>query len=89
MLVLSMTMVMIGCHLGEPRLHMPSGVRILPSEIPPAVMDPAEVLALPEGIQIERFGDDSNGLWRFVFPDGTVKHIDQNGRDVVVHGGII
>lgn len=48
-----------------------------------------EVLSLPTDIRIERFGEDSNGLWRFIYPDGSVKHKDQNGKDVVVHGGII
>ncbi len=78
-----------GCHFGEERLHIPTGTRILPTEIPTSVMGSNEVQSLPEDVQIERFGDDSNGLWRFTYPDGTVKHRDQNGKDVVVHGGII
>jgi len=78
-----------GCHFGEERLQIPTGTRILPTEIPTSVMGSNEVQSLPEDVQIERFGDDSNGLWRFTYPDGTVKHRDQNGKDVVVHGGII
>ena len=87
--VIAVSMPMIGCHFSEPRLSIPVGVTIKPSEIPQSVMVPDDVLSPPEGIKIERFGDDSNGLWRFVFPDGTVKHKDQSGKDVVVHGGII
>ncbi len=78
-----------GCHIGEERLQIPTGARVLPTEIPSSVMGSDEVQVLPKDIRIERFGDDSNGLWRFIYPDGTVKHRDQNGKDVVVHGGII
>ncbi len=78
-----------GCHFGEERLKIPTGVRVLPDEIPSSVMDSEDVEALPKDVRIERFGDDSNGLWRFIYPDGTVKHKDQSGKDVVVHGGII
>lgn len=82
-------MLVSGCHFGGERLQIPSGVSVLPSEIPNSVMGSDEVLSLPKTIRIERFGDDSNGLWRFIYPEGTVKHRDQNGKDVVVHGGII
>lgn len=78
-----------GCHFGDERLLNPTGARVLPTEIPTSVMGSDEVRTLPKDIRIERFGDDSNGLWRFIYPDGTVKHKDQNGKDVVVHGGII
>lgn len=78
-----------GCHFGEERLQVPTGTRVLPTEIPSSVMGSDEVLSLPTDIRIERFGEDSNGLWRFIYPDGSVKHKDQNGKDVVVHGGII
>lgn len=84
-----MLMLSYGCHFGEERLHFPTGTRVLPAEIPNSVMGSDEVLTLPTDIRIEIFGDESNGLWRFVYPDGTVKHKDQNGKDVVVHGGII
>lgn len=78
-----------GCHFGDERLQIPTGARVLPTEIPASVMGSDEVRTLPKDIRIERFGDDSNGLWRFIYPDGTVKHKDHNGKDVVVHGGII
>lgn len=84
-----MLMFVYGCHFGEERVQIPTGARVLPTEIPNSVMGSDEVLTLPKDIRIERFGDDSNGLWRFIYPDGTVKHKDQNGKDVVVHGGII
>jgi hypothetical protein len=84
-----MLMFVYGCHFGEERLQIPTGASVLPTDIPNSVMGSDEVLTLPKDIRIERFGDDSNGLWRFTYPDGTVKHKDQNGKDVVVHGGII
>lgn len=93
--IVQMTLIVLmltfaaGCHFGEERLQFPTGTRVLPTEIPNSVMSSDEVLTLPNEIRIERFGDDSNGLWRFIYPDSTVKHKDQNGKDVVVHGGII
>ncbi len=90
MLALAIVVMFVhGCHFGEERLQIPTGARVLPTEIPSSVMGSGEVQSLPNNIRIERFGDDSNGLWRFIYPDGTVKHRDQNGKDVVVNGGII